>query len=258
MFATVPLIVDQYAVVMRYFRLRGWTKIAFITATDAAGLESERDVDALAALPENKSITITNHERMALADLSVTAQIERIKAAGAQAIISGSIGTPFQTILRGIRDAGLDLPVAGSAGNLSYRQMEAFASSLPRGNVYVPGFPVYAPEVIAGNAPIRKVVDRFSSAMKAEGIAKPEIGYVTAWETGNIVIDALRRRGANASAKQLHAYITELRGLTGLFGPLDFKATPQNGTTKDWVMLLRWDPAGTRFVGVSRPGGEPL
>ena len=68
--ATTPGFYDQYAVIVRYFRLRGFTKIGLISSTDATGQESERLVDQIAQLPENKGLTITTHERMALSDLS--------------------------------------------------------------------------------------------------------------------------------------------------------------------------------------------
>lgn len=256
--ATTPGFYDQYAVIVRYFRLRGFTKIGLISSTDATGQDSERLVDQVAQLPENKGVTITTHERMALGDLQVTAQIERIKASGAQAIIAGTTGTAYQTILRGMRDAGLDLPIAASAGNLSYRQMEAFASSLPKSDVLVPGFSVYARDQIAGAPALRKVVDQFWDVMKANDIPKPEVGYATAWDQGLVVVDALRRTGANATAAQIHDYMENLRGLTGLFGTLDFKAAPQSGASKQWLFVMRWDPATSTFVVVSSAGGDPL
>jgi branched-chain amino acid transport system substrate-binding protein len=259
MFATTaPSFYDQHVVMLRYLRLRGLTKIALISSTDATGLEAEKTVDAVVALPENKSaLVITGRERLGLSDLSAAAQIERIKATGAQAIIAGTTGTAFQTILRGVRDAGLDVPVFASAGNLSYRQMEAFAPSLPRGDVYITGFPVYARDAITGAPALKKVVDRFYAVMNANGIPKPEVGYATAWDQGAVVVDALRHKGPNATASQLHDYLMNLRGLTGLFGPVDFKASPQSGSSKDWIFLLRWDPGNNQFVPVSKAGGEP-
>lgn len=256
--ATTPGFYDQYAVIVRYFRLRGLTKIGLISSTDSTGQESDRLVDQIAQLPENKSVTIVTHEHLALSDLQVTAQIERMKSAGAQAIVAGTTGTAYQTILRGMRDAGLEVPVAASAGNLSYRQMEAFASSLPKSDVLVPGFSVYARDQIAGSPALRKIVDDFWAVMKANDIPKPEVGYATAWDQGLVVVDALRRTGPNATAAQIHEYMENLRGLTGLFGTLDFKAAPQSGASKQWIFMMRWDPATSNFIVVSNSGGYPL
>jgi branched-chain amino acid transport system substrate-binding protein len=256
--ATTPGLYDQYAVIVRYFRLRGFTKIGLISSTDATGQESEKLVDQAAQLPENKGVAITTHERLALNDLQATAQIARIKASGAQAIIAGTSGTAYQTILRGMRDAGLEVPVASSAGNLSYREMEAFAASLPSSDVLVPAFAVYARDRISGAPALRKLVDEFWDVMKANDIPKPEVGYATAWDQGLVVVDALRRRGPNATAAQIHDYLEGLRGLTGLFGTLDFTAAPQSGASNRWIFMLRWDPATNNFVVVSNTGGTPI
>lgn len=254
---TTPGFLDQYVVIVRYLRLRGFMKIGLISSTDATGLESEKLIDQVAALPENKGVTITTHERLALGDLTVTAQIERMKASGAQAIIAGTTGTAFQTILRGLRDGGIDLPIAASAGNLSFRQMESFAPSLGKNDIYITGFPVYAREAIGGTPALRKVVDQFWEFMKANDIPKPEVGYATAWDQGAVVVDALRRRGANASAAQIKDYMSNLHGLTGLFGTLDFVAAPQSGASKEWIFMMRWDPSTNNFIVVSKKGGEP-
>jgi branched-chain amino acid transport system substrate-binding protein len=256
--ASTPGFYDQYAVIVRYFRLKGFTKIGLISSTDSTGQETDRLVDQIAQLPENKGIAIVTHEHLALSDLQVTAQIERMKSAGAQAVIAGTTGTAYQTILRGMRDAGFEVPVAASAGNLSYRQMEAFASSLPKSDVLVPGFSVYARDQIAGVPALRKIVDEFWSVMKSNDIPKPEVGYATAWDQGLVVVDTLRRTGPNASAAQIHDYMENLRGLTGLFGTLDFKAAPQSGASKQWIFMMRWDPGTNAFVVVSSSGGTPL
>jgi len=228
-----------------------------ISTTDATGQESERLVDQAAQLPENKTVTITAHERLALNDLQVTAQIARVKASGAQAIIAGTSGTAYQTILRGMRDGGFEVSIASSAGNLSYREMEAFAASLPNSDVLVPGLSVYARDRVGAPA-VRRIVDEFLDVMKANGIPKPEVGYATAWDQGLVVIDALRRCGPNATATQIRDYLENLRGLTGLFGTLDFTAVPQSGASNQWIYMLRWDAAKDDFTVVSNNGGRPL
>lgn len=255
-FVTVPSTVWQYEAAMRFYRLRGFTKIALIGSTDATGQDTERTIDAVAALPENRSITITNHEHMSIGDLSVAAQLERIKSTGAQAIIAGTTGTAFGTILRGMRDAGIDAPIVSSGGNLSYKQMEGFSPVLPRGDVYVMGFPAYAPEVVTV-AGVRRAVDQMSGAMRANNM-KPEIGAVIAWDAAFVMVDALRKKGPNATPAQLREYIAGIRGYPGVFGMLDYRAVPQSGVSKDWIMVLRWDETAGRFLAVSKPGGEPL
>jgi branched-chain amino acid transport system substrate-binding protein len=80
--------VDQVAVVMRHFRMKGWTKIAALQTTDASGQDGDKAIDAVLAYPENKGVM----QKVALehfnpTDITVAAQIEKIKTSGTQVLI---------------------------------------------------------------------------------------------------------------------------------------------------------------------------
>ena len=79
--------VDLLAVAARYFHERGWQKIALITSTDATGQDADRGVQA-AFGPRGSGATIVSHEHFNMSDLTVGAQMARIKASGAQAIVA--------------------------------------------------------------------------------------------------------------------------------------------------------------------------
>jgi len=48
--------IDQIAAVMRYYRLKGWTKLATLMTTDASGQDGDRAVDTILDYPENKGV----------------------------------------------------------------------------------------------------------------------------------------------------------------------------------------------------------
>ena len=58
-------------------------------------------------------------------DVSVAAQIETIRGAKPQALVAWTTGTALATILKGIVQAGLDIPVATTDGNMSVAQLHA-------------------------------------------------------------------------------------------------------------------------------------
>ena len=75
--------VDQIAAVMRYYRMKGWTKLAVLDTTDASGQDGDRAVDQILDYPENKGVmTKVIQEHFNPTDISVAAQIKRIKASG--------------------------------------------------------------------------------------------------------------------------------------------------------------------------------
>jgi branched-chain amino acid transport system substrate-binding protein len=78
-----------------------------------------------------------------------------------------------------------------------------------------------------------------------------------AWDPVMIVIDALRKIGPNATAEQLHAYLENLHGYTGITGTYDFRDGSQRGIGADAAIIMRWDPEKLDFVSVSKGGGAP-
>src|ERR1700730_9172894 len=79
---------------IRYFRLKGWTKIAFMTSADATGQDAEHGLDEVVNRPENRDITVVERAHFNITDVSVAAQIEHIKAAKPQALIAWGTGKP--------------------------------------------------------------------------------------------------------------------------------------------------------------------
>ena len=167
-------------------------------------------------------IQIVDREHFNITDVSVAAQMTHIKASGAQAMIAWSTGTPIATILRGMLDAGVDLPVEISNGNLTYAQMHAYASFMPKELLFA-GMPAFAPDQLSNRAVKRKAME-FLNAFKASTGIRPDTGYMSGWDAGNIVVDAYKKLGLNATATQIRDYIASLRGWVGITGQYDFKA----------------------------------
>jgi len=89
---------DVAAVILRYLKGRGLTRIASLHATDASGADLARAFDAAFAMPEMRSLSQVAQERFNPTDVSVSAQIARIKAANPQALLTWTAGTPLGTV----------------------------------------------------------------------------------------------------------------------------------------------------------------
>ena len=60
---------DLADAMIRYFRLKGWTRIAFMTSADATGQDAEHGLDDVAARPENKDITVVDRAHFITTDV---------------------------------------------------------------------------------------------------------------------------------------------------------------------------------------------
>ena len=47
-------------------------------------------------------------------------------------MITWSTGTPFGTLIHGLTDAGVEVPVSSTNGNQTFAQMKAYAGFLPK------------------------------------------------------------------------------------------------------------------------------
>lgn len=245
----------QQAVVVRYFRERGWHRLAYIVPIDAAGQDAERSILSAAALPENAALQIVAREHFATTDLSVVAQMARIKAANPDVLIAWATGTPAGTLFHGLIDAGIDLPTGASPGNLNAAFFKQFGPLLPK-NLYFAGAPFYGADTLS-NPATKAALATLTGALAAVG-TKPDHVAITAWDPGSLMIDALRKLGTDASAAKIRAYVAALGGWVGANGPYDFRAVPQRGLGEDSVIMVKWDAQRGEVAAVSKFGGAPL
>jgi branched-chain amino acid transport system substrate-binding protein len=248
---------DQIAALIRYYRLRGWTEIAAISGTDATGQDADRAIEQILAMPENSGVKLVEHQHFNPTDVSVAAQMERIKASGAKAVISWSTGAPVATVFKAAIQSGLDLPIAPSSGNQTFAQMAQYADFLPK-QFMVPSalFPEHE-GVLQLDARIEKLQHEMYAILAERGL-KADNMVATSWDAGLIVVEALRKLGPDATADQLRQYIIGLTDFAGVDGIYDFKAYPERGLGPLSSAIVRYDAEGKRWVWLSKPGGEPL
>ncbi|HXF33926.1 MAG TPA: ABC transporter substrate-binding protein, partial [Candidatus Acidoferrales bacterium] len=241
---------------VRYMRERGWKRLARLTTTDASGQDSDRDIAEALKLPENKDVTIVADEHFNPPDVSVAAQVARIKASGAQGMIIWAPGTPFGTALRAVHDAGLDdMPISTTSANMVYAQMKQYSSFMPK-NVYFQACGYSAGESRSA-AGLRKV-KVFEDAMKANGVTVPtDFQSGISWDPAMIMVDALRALGTDATAEQFKNYLNNLHDYAGISGIYDFRKDP-HGITIDDMIMMRWDNTKQVWVKASKFGGYPL
>ncbi|HEY8656058.1 MAG TPA: ABC transporter substrate-binding protein [Candidatus Limnocylindria bacterium] len=240
--------IDLNRALFKYFKAKGMTKIASLTSSDATGQDADNAIKT--AVAETPGVTMVAQEHFNTTDVSVSAQISRIKASGAQALVAWSTGTPVATVFRGAAQGGLDIPIATTDGNMTYAQMEQYAAFLPK-ELLIP-----APEWPASkNLPAGTVKDAlkvYDDALAAAGV-KPDIGTSLAWDPALIVITTLQKLGPNATAAQLREAIAGLKGFAGVNGMYDFTAEPQRGLNSSQALVTHWDPVQKTWVPVSAP-----
>ena len=248
---------DLGKALVRFYRMKGWTKIAIITSTDASGQDADKGFDETLALPENKDMQVVSHQHFNPTDVSVSAQIETIKAAGPQALIAWSTGAPIATIFKSIIQSGLELPVGTTDGNMTFAQMKQYADFLPK-QLYIPAAEWVTYSTASAKDPgVAKAQARFAELFKAAG-QTPDVASALSWDPAVTLIEALRKLGPDATATQLRDYLAKLSGFAGIDGVYDFTKEAQRGLTVDDAVVTLWNPDAKTWEPKSQPAGAPL
>lgn len=246
---------DLLAAQIRFFRINGLKQLAVLTSTDASGVDAARQVKTVLALPENGEIRIVSEATFHPSEVSVGAQLQRLKGANPQAIIAWSTGAAIGTVFKGLIDTGIDIPIATTDGNMTYAQMSQFKDILPN-TLYIPSPAwlasgrVVPPEVASAKAAFFKA---FKGAEE-----RPDAAYTFAWDPALIVVSALKKLGSTATPEAVRDYIGSLNEFAGVNGIYDFQRTPQRGLDDTNVVVTRWRNDEGEWQVVSQPKGVPF
>jgi len=257
-FSTSSSSTDQIAAVVRYYRMIGWTKVATLMTTDASGQDGDRSVAEVLQYPENKDkMSLVIQEHFNPSDVSVAAQMARIKGAGVQAIIAWTTGAPAATVFRSMAQEAVNLPVAPTSGNQTFAAMKQWQAFLPKQLILASALYPPHPANVKLDPRIESAQQSMNATLMKHGL-KADNMVATSWDAGLIVVSALRKLGTGATAVQLREYINGLKDAAGVDGIYDFSKFPQRGLGPEASTVTTYDAKTESWVWVSQPGGEPL
>jgi branched-chain amino acid transport system substrate-binding protein len=256
-FSAVSSSTDIIAGVVRYYRLKGWTRIAVLNTTDATGIDADKSLEQVFALPENRDVKRVEVQHFNPSDVTVSAQLARIRGANPQALVAWVTGAPLGTLLKGMLQAGLDIPVAATTGNQIFQQLDSWQSFMPKSYLQPSAiFPEHE-GVIALDPRVEKVQHEMYAALKERGM-KADNNTAATWDPALLIVAGLNKLGPGASGAQLRDYIKSQTDFPGINGIYDFGKYPERGLGPSDMIITRYDAATKSWVWLSKPGGEPL
>jgi branched-chain amino acid transport system substrate-binding protein len=234
---------DYLSTFFAYARKRGLNRIAVLTSIDATGQVADDQITELAAKPEFKGLELVAREHFNNTDVSVAAQVSRIKASRPDVLVAWTTGPPLGTVLSGLQQSGFEAPVFTSTANQTHEQMKQYASLLPKELLFASL--IYTTGGVASKN--RTALNAFYQACREMGI-KPDLQAGFAWDPALIVVDALKHVGLGASALQLRTYIEGLSGFMGIAGGYDFRGGDNRGVTATDTSMMRWDASKDNWI----------
>src|SRR5215469_10651250 len=249
---------DQQRALLTYFQKKGWKRVALITTTDASGQDAEKSVNEIVKEPGFSDMTLVADEHFGISDVSVSAQIEKMRGGNPQAIISWATAAAGGVVFRALKQAGIDLPTAPSGSNMNLQQLVDYAAFLPS-QVYfgVGEWAAHGDSRLSTSSEVAAQQKLFFASMATVNVY-PDSGMELGWEPIRVVADALNAVPAGADAKTLHDFLINWQGRIGAEGVYDFKKTPQRGLNIDNAIVVRWDGTAKEWHLVSNLTGVPI
>lgn len=254
-FATSPSLTYIESAIFQFARSHGYKRLALISATDATGKASEQLLLDLLAQPVNHDLTLVTNQHFNPTDISIAAQVTQVEAAKPDLILSFAGGTPFGTVLRGLNDGGVHVPVLTSSANINKAQLDQYKAFLPPQLIF--NGPIFEMQDQLADRGLRDAVNTMFAAFKAAGAEiSPQSGF--SWDPALLVVSGLKKLGTAATAQQLRDYLLGLRHFPGVNGAYDFSIGDQHGLSADSLVFVAWNPNTRDFTLVSGPGGSRL
>jgi len=210
---------------------KGITQIAIITGTTGFGDQGRQQLKKLA--PEF-GITIVADETYGPEDTDMTAQLTKIKAREAQAVVNWSIVAGQVIVAKNMRQLGMEIPLYQSHGfgNIKYAQTAGEAGE----GIIFPCGRLLAVDTLPDDHPQKEVLARYKKEYEAKFEEDVSTFGGHAWDGLQLVIEALREVGPDR--EKIRGYIENTKNFVGTGGVFNFSPEDHNGLTKEAFEML--------------------
>lgn len=251
-FSAGPSTKTQAEAALDFMKAKGYTKIAVINETSATGVDGYDNFSSDLSSGSFSGMKLVAHETFASTDSSVTTQLASIKSANPQALVIWTTGPSLGVVFQGMDSLGMQsLPTVTTPANASVAELTSYASSRPT-HLYFPTGTDYLTPSEAPTA-LKTVLSNFDSAVQSDG-GHPGDPWALSYDPALLLVNALKKLGVNATAKQLLSYMQNLHNVASVFGIYNTSESNHRGIGLDDIYVTEW--TGSTFKPVSGPGGS--
>ncbi|MBN1401314.1 MAG: ABC transporter substrate-binding protein [Anaerolineae bacterium] len=223
---------------VRYCAEKGLTKIANFYVDDAYGEDGAEGVRAAAA---EAGVEIVLEETFAAADKDMTAQLTKLKASDAQALVVTAIPPAAAVINMQFREMAFDIPIIHNHG-IGMKPFISLAGDSAEGVLFPMG-KLVAADALPDSDPQKAVLKKFVSDFEANSEEPVSTFAGHSWDALNLVIKGLEQLENGLTLKeqrtQLRDTIEGIQGFAGTGGIFNLSAQDHVGLSPDDVVMAR-------------------
>lgn len=221
-----------------YMKKKGISKVGIVSVSAGFGDSGRKE---LKRFSPKYGITIVADEVYGPKDSDITAQLTRIKASGAQAIINWSVGPTQIVVTKNWKGLAMGIPLYQSHGFGSKRNIELAAGDAE--GVYAPLGHLLFWEKVPKNHPQYAILHKY--APEYEKRFKTEVsafgGY--AYDALNMVIEAIKHVGTDKAKirNYLENNIKKWPGVSGIFNMSPTDHTGLDASAFEMIQVVKGD-----------------
>jgi branched-chain amino acid transport system substrate-binding protein len=215
---------DSHAVIKIFQQMKkmGISRIGVLTSNTGFGKAGKEQIEKLA--PEH-GIQILVSEVYDKAATDLTAEVVKVKAAGAQAVVNWSIEPAQSIVIKNIRQIGLAVPIFQSHGfgNIQYVKAAGAAAE----GVIFPAGRLLVADRLAEDHPQKPVLDSYRKAYESRYQEDVSTFGGHAYDAFMLLAKAIREVGVDR--EKVRAAIEGTKGFAGTAGVFAFSPADHNG-----------------------------
>lgn len=224
---------DSDAVIRIYEHMqsKGINQIGIITATTGFGQAGRSQLKRLA---DEMGMTILADETYAPNDTDMTAQLTKIKAANAQAVVNWSIEPAQSIVPMNMQQLGMSIPLYQSHGfgNIKYAEAAGEAAE----GIIFPAGPLLAVETLPDTHPQKQVLMDYKQAYEARFREAASTFGGHAYDALHLVLEAIKIGGATREG--IRDGLEQIQGFVGTAGIFNLSPDDHCGLTKESFEML--------------------
>lgn len=225
---------DSYAVVRIFEQMKKMkiSKIGVLSSNTGFGKAGKEQIEKLA--PEH-GLTIVANEVYDKAASDLTAEVTKVKAAGAQAIVNWSIEPAQSIVIKNARQIGFKGPIFQSHGFGNIKYVEAAGQAAE--GVLFPAGRLLVADVLPKGHPQKAVLVKYKKDYEARYKEEASTFGGHAYDAFVILMKAIEK-AKSTDKEAVRSAIEQLKGVVGTGGIFNFSPQDHNGLSIDSFEML--------------------
>jgi branched-chain amino acid transport system substrate-binding protein len=234
--------VQAISLILNFLKGKGITNIAMLADSTAYGVSGKEELERQAPA---QGFKVAAWETFGPTDTDMTAQLTRIKASGARAVLVWNATPASAIVAKNFKQLGLDALQIQSTAYVSARQLQ-LAGDAAEG-IYLSGYKIPVVDQLPASDPQKKLLTEFREAYGKRFGREPNAYAALAYDAFTALVKVLPATGADRD--KIRQALEGLKNHVGAAGIYTMSPTDHNGFQVESMPMLVVEKGAFRLVG---------